>query len=38
LYHRIKRFPTPAGVMAKLVAKNWRRNGLGSGVASQSQP
>jgi len=30
--------PTPAGVMAKLVANKWCRNGLDGGVASHSNP
>jgi len=30
--------PTPAGVLASGLLDNWFRNGLGGGVASQSQP
>jgi hypothetical protein len=33
-----RRFPTPAGVMAGLVANKWYRNGLGDRVASHSNP
>jgi hypothetical protein len=33
-----RRFPTPAGVMARLVANKECRNGLGDRVASHSNP